>query len=87
MTEFSRQGYSNLPVCVAKTQYSLSHDPKRLGRPTGVRLPIREVRLAAGAGFVLMLTDGISLMPGLPGKPAAYGVDVDADGAIQGLGT
>lgn len=85
LTEFSRQGYGHLPVCIAKTQYSLSHDSKRLGRPSGFRLPICEVRLAAGAGFILVLTDGISLMPGLPREPAAYRVDVDADGAIQGL--
>ena len=86
LTEYSRQGYRNLPVCVAKTQYSLSHDPKRRGRPTGFRLPIREVRLAAGAGFILVLTEGISLMPGLPRQPAAYKVDVNADGVITGLG-
>ena len=85
-SEFSRRGYENLPVCMAKTQYSLSHDPKRLGRPAGFRLPIREVRLAAGAGFVLVLTDGISLMPGLPRDPAARRIDVDPDGRIVGLG-
>ncbi len=85
-SEFSRRGYENLPVCMAKTQYSLSHDPKKLGRPAGFRLPIREVRLAAGAGFVLVLTDGISLMPGLPRDPAARRIDVDPDGRIVGLG-
>lgn len=86
LTEFSRRGYNYLPICVAKTQYSLSHDPKRPGRPNGFRLPIREVRLAAGAGFILMLADGISLMPGLPRQPAAYKVDVIPDGVITGLG-
>jgi formyltetrahydrofolate synthetase len=86
LSEFSRKGYGHLPVCVAKTQYSLSHDPKRHGRPTGFRLPIREVRLAAGAGFILVLTEGISLMPGLPRTPAAYKVDVNAEGVITGLG-
>ncbi len=85
LTEFSRQGYEQLPVCIAKTQYSLSHDPKCPGRPKGFRLPIREVRLAAGAGFILVLTEGISLMPGLPREPAAYRVDVDAKGVITGL--
>lgn len=86
LTEFSSRGYNDLPICVAKTQYSLSHDPKRPGRPNGFRLPIREVRLAAGAGFILMLTDGISLMPGLPRQPAAYKVDVNEKGVITGLG-
>lgn len=86
LSEFSRRGYGNLPVCMAKTQYSLSHDPKRLGRPAGFRLPVCDVRLAAGAGFVLVLTDGISLMPGLPRDPAARRIDVDPDGRIVGLG-
>ena len=85
LREFSRRGYPNLPVCIAKTQYSLSHDQKRLGRPTGFRLPVREVRLSAGAGFVLVITDGISLMPGLPRDPAARRIDVDIDGRIEGL--
>ena len=85
LREFSRRGYPNLPVCIAKTQYSLSHDQKRLGRPTGFRLPVREVRLSAGAGFVLVITDGISLMPGLPRDPAALRIDVDIDGRIEGL--
>ena len=71
LSEFTRRGYGHLPVCIAKTQYSLSHDPKRLGRPAGFRLPVCGVRLSAGAGFVLVLTDGISLMPGLPREPAA----------------
>ena len=85
LSEFARGGYGNLPVCIAKTQYSLSHDPKKLGRTTGFRLPIREVRLSAGAGFVLVVTDGISLMPGLPREPAARRIDVDRDGRIAGL--
>ncbi|MBC7965060.1 MAG: formate--tetrahydrofolate ligase [Fuerstia sp.] len=86
LSEFARHGYGNLPVCIAKTQYSLSHDSKKLGRPAGFRLPIREVRLSAGAGFVLVLTDGISLMPGLPREPAARRIDVDREGRIAGLG-
>ena len=85
LREFSRRGYPDLPVCIAKTQYSLSHDQKRLGRPTGFRLPVREVRLSAGAGFVLVITDGISLMPGLPRDPAARRIDVVIDGRIEGL--
>lgn len=85
LSEFARQGYDHLPVCIAKTQYSLSHDPTRLGRPSGYRLPIREVRLSAGAGFILALTEGISLMPGLPRVPAALRIDIDASGHITGL--
>ena len=85
LSEFSRRGYGDLPVCIAKTQYSLSHDPGRLGRPAGFRLPVREVRLCAGAGFILVITDGISLMPGLPRNPAARRIDVDVDGRIAGL--
>ncbi len=86
LTEFEDRGYNRLPVCIAKTQYSLSHDPKKIGRPGGFGLPIREVRLSAGAGFVLALTDGISLMPGLPREPAACRIDVDSEGRIVGLG-
>jgi len=78
-------GYGGLPVCVAKTQYSLSHDPKLLGRPRGFRLPIRELRLAAGAGFLLALTEGVNLMPGLPKVPAATRIDVQRDGTIVGI--
>lgn len=86
LEEFARLGFGDLPVCIAKTQYSLSHDPKKLGRPTGFQLPISQVRLSAGAGFVLALTDGIGLMPGLPRDPAAKRIDVDSDGQIHGLG-
>jgi formate--tetrahydrofolate ligase len=70
---------------VAKTQYSFSHDPKRLGRPRGFRLPIREVRLFAGAGYVQALAGDIQTMPGLPLEPAAMHIDVDADGVIRGM--
>jgi formate--tetrahydrofolate ligase len=87
LNELARRGYDHLPVCIAKTPYSLSHDASRLGRPIGFQLPIREVRLSAGAGFVLALTDGISLMPGLPREPAARRIDVDAEGRIAGLGS
>lgn len=82
---FERRGYSGLPVCVAKTQYSLSHDPHLLGRPAGFRVPVREVRLCAGAGFVLAMTEGISLMPGLPRQPAAIKIDLGDDGQVVGL--
>ncbi|MDR0555100.1 MAG: formate--tetrahydrofolate ligase [Treponema sp.] len=79
------QGYGGLPVCVAKTQYSLSHDPKLRGAPKGWRLPVREVRLAAGAGFVYPICGDISTMPGLPSRPAFMDIDIDENGVIQGL--
>lgn len=79
------QGFGALPVCMAKTQYSLSHDPKLLGAPKGWRLPVREVRLAAGAGFVYPICGDISTMPGLPSRPAFMDIDIDEDGVIQGL--
>jgi formate--tetrahydrofolate ligase len=82
---FEQQGYKGLPVIVAKTQYSLSHDPTRLGRPKEFTLPIHDVRLAAGAGFVLAMTEGITLMPGLPKTPTAVRMDLTADGNIIGL--
>lgn len=85
LINFTRRGFDRLPVCIAKTQYSLSHDAARLGRPTGFRLPVREVRLCAGAGFVLALTDGINLMPRLPREPRARKIDLAADGQIVGL--
>ena len=78
-------GYGGLPVCMAKTQYSLSDDPARLGRPTGFRVTVKNVRLAAGAGFVVVLTGEIMTMPGLPRVPAAENIDVDDDGRISGL--
>lgn len=85
LESFEQRGFSGLPVIVAKTQYSLSHDPKLLGRPKNFTLPIQDVRLAAGAGFVLAMTEGISLMPGLPKHPAAIHMDLLADGTIKGL--
>lgn len=78
-------GYGNLPVCMAKTQYSLSDDAARLGRPEGFTLTVREVTLSAGAGFVVAITGTIMTMPGLSKKPAAYGIDVTEDGKITGL--
>jgi len=83
---FTAAGHHGLPVCVAKTQYSLSHDPHLLGRPRGFRVPVTDVRLCAGAGFVLALTAGMSLMPGLPRNPAARQIDIRDDGTIVGLG-
>jgi formate--tetrahydrofolate ligase len=78
-------GYGNLPVCMAKTHLSLSHDPNLKGRPTGFRVPIREVRLSAGAGFVTPLLGEMRTMPGLPSHPAGESIDIDADGNIVGL--
>ncbi|MGQ9780196.1 MAG: formate--tetrahydrofolate ligase [Bacillota bacterium] len=81
----SRLGYDRLPVCVAKTQMSLSDDPEKKGAPTGWRLRVREVRVSAGAGFVVALAGNILTMPGLPKSPAAERVDLYADGRIEGL--
>lgn len=78
-------GYGNLPVCMAKTQYSLSDDPKMLGRPSGFELSIREVYVSAGAGFVVAITGTIMTMPGLPKRPAAERIFVDENGKIEGL--
>ncbi len=85
LAEYDRLGYSHLPVCVAKTHLSMSHDPSLLGRPTGFRVPIREVRLAAGAGFIYPLAGDMRTMPGLPSRPAGESVDIDADGKAVGL--
>ncbi len=78
-------GYGKLPVCMAKTQYSLSDDPALLGRPTGFDINVRDVYVSAGAGFIVALTGNIMTMPGLPKKPAAFGIDVDDNGNITGL--
>lgn len=78
-------GMSNLPVCMAKTQYSLSDDAKKLGRPSGFKINVREVYASAGAGFVVAVNGSIMIMPGLGKSPAAYGIDVDDNGKITGL--
>ena len=78
-------GFGNLPVCMAKTQYSLSDDPLQLGRPAGFEITVREAYVAAGAGFIVVLTGTVMTMPGLPKRPAAYGIDVNDDGIITGL--
>lgn len=82
---FEENGYGNLPVCIAKTQNSISHDPKLIGAPTGFTFPVRDVQLYAGAGFVVALAGDIMTMPGLPKAPAALEIDVDDDGIISGL--
>ena len=85
IADIEKLGYSKLPVCMAKTQYSLSDDANKLGRPTGFRINIREVKVSAGAGFVVALAGAIMTMPGLGKDPAAYRIDIDADGQIHGL--
>ena len=84
-TTFESQGYGHYPVCMAKTQYSFSTDPNLLGAPTGHVVPIREIRLAAGAEFVVVICGAIMTMPGLPRKPAANNICVNSDGRIEGL--
>ena len=78
-------GYGNLPICMAKTQYSFSTDPALKGRPTGFDIPLREVRLSAGAGFIVVLAGDVMTMPGLPKKPAAEVIDINENGDIVGL--
>ena len=85
LDNITKMGYANLPVCMAKTQYSFSDDQTKLGRPTDFDINIREVYISAGAGFVVAITGAIMTMPGLPKVPAAYGIDVDNDGNITGL--
>ena len=85
IAELEKLGFGNMPVCMAKNQYSLSDDPTKLGRPSGFTVNIREVYVSAGAGFVVAITGTIMTMPGLPKVPAAENIDVDADGNIDGL--
>ena len=82
---FEDTGYGKLPVCIAKTQNSISHDPKLIGAPSGYSFPVRDVQLYAGAGFVVALAGDIMTMPGLPKAPAALDIDVDDNGVISGL--
>ena len=85
LAKIEEMGFGNLPVCMAKTQYSLSDDQTKLGRPTGFTINVRDAYVSAGAGFVVVLTGAIMTMPGLPKKPAADGIDVTDDGVITGL--
>ena len=78
-------GFGGLPVCMAKTQYSLTDDPAQLGRPTGFTVHVSKVKVSAGAGFVVVQTGEIMTMPGLPKVPAAESIDVDENGVISGL--
>ena len=82
MTEL---GFGGLPVCMAKTQYSFSDDPLKLGAPEGFTVTVRNVKVSAGAGFIVALTGDIMTMPGLPRVPAAEKIDVDSTGRISGL--
>lgn len=85
IANFEKLGFGNLPICMAKNQYSLTDDPKVLGRPTGFKITIRDITISAGAGFLVALTGDIMKMPGLPKVPAAENIDVDVDGKIKGL--
>jgi formate--tetrahydrofolate ligase len=85
LREFEQMGFGNLPVCMAKTQYSFSADPELRGAPSGFALPVREVRLSAGAEFVVVICGEIMTMPGLPRAPSAEGISVSPDGTISGL--
>ena len=85
LKDWEKAGYGNLPICMAKTQYSFSADPKSLGAPDGHTIPIREVRLSAGAGFIVVICGDIMTMPGLPSVPAAEKIHIDGDNLVQGL--
>ena len=85
LDDLAAMGYGELPVCIAKTQYSFSDNAKLTGAPTGFKMNVREVRLSAGAGFVVVICGSIMTMPGLPKRPAAMDIDVDAEGRITGL--
>src|SRR5699024_8503186 len=85
LERFIDEGHGGLPVCIAKTPYSLSSDPTLRGAPQGHELTVRDVRLSAGAGFIVVICGDIMTMPGLPASPAAYRIDVAEDGTISGL--
>ena len=85
IAEIESLGQAGLPICVAKTQYSLSDNQNLLGRPKGFAITVRDVRLSAGAGFIVALTGDIMTMPGLPKAPAACSIDLKEDGEIVGL--
>ena len=83
--ELEALGLDKMPVCIAKTQYSLSDDPDLLGAPTGFKVTVKDVRICSGAGFIVCQTSNIMTMPGLPKVPAANKMDIDENGVITGL--
>ena len=85
LEKLEKLGFSHMPICMAKTQYSLTDDQTKLGRPTGFRITVRQLTVSAGAGFIVALTGAIMKMPGLPKVPAAERIDVDENGIISGL--
>ncbi len=85
ISRINDMGLDDLPICMAKTQYSLSDDPKMLGRPRNFKIRVREVRVCAGAGFLVPVTGSITTMPGLPRRPAAESMNIDGSGRIEGL--
>ena len=85
LKEIEELGFDKMPVCMAKTQYSLSDDETKVGRPSGFNITVRELKISAGAGFIVALTGNILTMPGLPKKPAAENMDIDEKGIITGL--
>jgi len=85
LRQIDKLGFSGFPVCMAKTQYSLSDNPDLLGRPRGFKINVSGLRISAGAGFVVAMTGDIMTMPGLPKEPSAEGIDIDKDGKITGL--
>ena len=85
LAAFEAAGFGGLPVCVAKTQFSFTADPTRMGAPEGHILPVREVRLSAGAGFVVAICGDVMTMPGLPRVPAAEAIRLNGEGLIEGL--
>ncbi|KAI8890066.1 formate-tetrahydrofolate ligase [Backusella circina FSU 941] len=82
---YTRQGFNNLPICMAKTQYSFSHDPALKNVPTGFTVPIRDIRASVGAGFLYPLVGSMQTMPGLPTRPCFFDVDLDDEGNVTGL--
>lgn len=85
LAQVEKLGLENLPICIAKTQYSFSDDPAKLGRPSGFHITVREIEIAAGAGFIVLTTGTIMRMPGLPSLPSSEAIDIDAEGNISGL--
>jgi formate--tetrahydrofolate ligase len=83
--KYREAGYADIPVCMAKTQSSISDNPNLKGRPSGFRISVKEINLSAGAGFLVVMTGPVLTMPGLPKRPSAEDIDIDADGKISGL--